>query len=163
MDPSWVYSLHMKGCGVQTLPFIIHGSSGALDMAALREITTSMAISGQQLPWCNGKSHYNRGDLLQNTHNTHPIACPCSIFSVWIKHWEENCSYNCILKINLLGPQLPQQSMLSGVNINTIFPRTWITIMKLAQSQDCPIFIMGIPMLVTWHLYTEMALRGLFY
>ena len=43
------------------------------------------------------------------------------------------------------------------LNINTVFPRYGIPILKIRRSRDRLIFIMGIPMLVRQHLYIEAA------
>ena len=48
----------------------------------------------------------------------------------------------------------------SRLNIKTIFPGLQIFIVKL-RSWDCFIFIIGIPILVRWHLYIESGHRAL--
>ena len=46
-------------------------------------------------------------------------------------------------------------------NIRTIFPGMGISIIKIRRSWDRLIFIMGIPMLVKRHLYTETVPRAI--
>ena len=42
-------------------------------------------------------------------------------------------------------------------NIKAVFPGVGIPMVKMRQSWDCLIFIMGMPVLVRWQLYFEMA------
>ena len=48
------------------------------------------------------------------------------------------------------------------LNIKTVFPRCGISMLKIRRLWNLLIFNIGIPMLVRWHLYIEMALRALF-
>ena len=43
------------------------------------------------------------------------------------------------------------------LNIKTVFPGMGIPMLKIRQSWDCLTFNMGIPILVGWQLYIEMA------
>ena len=62
--------------------------------------------------------------------------------------WSTDGQRNWIVLVLESGPQL---------NIKTVFSGMRILIIKIRQSPDRLIFIMGIPILVRRHLYTEMG------
>ena len=49
------------------------------------------------------------------------------------------------------------QSSGPHLNIKMVFPGIWISILKIRQSWNRLIFIMGIPILLRWYLYIEMG------
>ena len=64
-----------------------------------------------------------------------------------------------ILFASVLEVSLGEHPLRPGpcFNIKDIFPGVGIPIMKIRQSYDSIIFIMGIPILVRLHLYLDMA------